>query len=72
MTTSTLTSKELLQAKFDAPEDLLARITTSEADTALADLSAAAAEGRTVDAAATISVLTAARDALQSEVIYAR
>jgi len=72
VTTSTLTSKELLQAKFSAPEELLATITTSEADAALTDLSAASAAGRAVDASATISVLVAARNAMQSEVIYAR
>lgn len=65
------TSKELLQLTFGAPDNLIASITNDEAAAVHADLTAAQAQGREVDAAATISVLMAARDAMQGEVIYA-
>lgn len=69
-TSTTPTHKELLNLNFAVPDDLTARITDAEAATAHADLTADRAAGRSSDAAATISVLIAARNALESQVIY--
>jgi hypothetical protein len=69
---TTTTAKELLAHEFAVPEDTLIRITNAEAAAAHADLTAARNEGRSPDAAATLAVLIAARNALESQVIYAR
>jgi hypothetical protein len=69
MTTSP-TAKELLALEFAVPETTLIRITAAEAAAAHSDLTAARAAGQNPDAEATISVLVAARNALESQVIH--
>lgn len=64
------THKELLAINFAIPEDQTLMITDAEAEAAHADLMAARGRGETPDGPTMITLLIAARNALESQVIY--
>lgn len=66
------TPKELLTINFAVPEDLILVITDAEAEAAHADLTAARGRGETPDGPTMIALLIAARNALESQVIYTK